>query len=163
MAHREITDIVFDLLESEASERGLELVATEQTGGRGRPIIRVFFDVEGGITEDILTEATRWVSDILDREDPIPGSYTLEVSSPGIDRILYKLADFERFAGEEATVKLRRQDGKRGSYTGLLRGVHGETVTMEVDGETVEIAFADIAKARLKGRIDFNPKGGTNR
>lgn len=163
MAHKEISDTLFELLESEASERGLELVACEQAGGRGRPIFRVYFDTEDGITDDLLTETSKWVSDLLDREDPIPGAYTLEVSSPGIDRILYKLSDFERFAGEEANIKLRRQEGRRGSYTGELQGVDGDVVNILVDGVTVGIPYADIAKARLKGRIDFHFKGGKDR
>jgi ribosome maturation factor RimP len=89
------------------------------------------------------------VSARLDVEDPLPGAYTLEVSSPGFDRVLRKPAHFERFVGQRVWVELQvPRDGRR-RYTGTLAKVSDRGVELEVDGQTVQVAFADIGKARL--------------
>ncbi len=143
------------MLEPAATERGFELVAVERAGGRRTPIIRVLLDRPEGLTIDAICAANEWVSDILDAADPVRGPYTLEVSSPGVDRPLTKLADFERFSGQTATLKTRVK-GARASWTGTLAGTDGSTVVLDVEGERVRIAFDDILKARLKGVVCFD-------
>jgi ribosome maturation factor RimP len=160
MAVGELTRRVEELLEPEADANGFELVAVEQSGGRHVPVIRVLLDREGGVTIDDLASANEWVSAVLDDSDVVPGSYTLEVSSPGVDRPLRKLADFERFEGETATVKTRAGQTGRSTWTGRIERVEGDSVVLDIDGEPVAIAFNDILKARLKGVVDFG-KGGT--
>lgn len=160
MAIGEMAIRVEELLEPEASSHGFELVAVEQAGGRHVPVIRVLLDREGGVTIDDLAAANEWVSATLDESDIVSGSYTLEVSSPGIDRPLRKLADFERFAGETATIKTRVGQTGRSSWTGPIEKVEGDHVVLDIDGEPFAIAFNDILKARLKGVVDFG-KGGT--
>ena len=86
---------------------------------------------------------------MLDVEDPLPGSYVLEVSSPGFDRRLRTLAHFERFSGENAKVELRDAVDGRRRFTGKLVGVEGSEVLLEVDGELTRLPFGDIAVARL--------------
>lgn len=158
MQTRPLVARLTELLESEAERNGYELVAVEQAGGRGTPIIRVLLDREGGIDLQAITTANAWVSAVLDEADPIAGPYTLEVSSPGIDRPLVKLADFERFAGETITVKARPAAGSRTSWTGTLAGLSGNDVLLNVDGEEVRVPFGDIEKARIKGVVDFGSK-----
>ena len=152
-----VTELVKKLegaLEAEAAKHGLELVAVEQTGGRHQPVIRVLLDREGGIDIDTIAESNRWVSDVLDAEADLQGPYVLEVSSPGIDRPLRKRADFERFAGEKATVKTRTAEG-RATYTGLITSADAAGIVLETDEGPHRIAYDDIARARLQGRVDF--------
>jgi len=107
MQQTELVAKLVDILEPEAEKHGYELVAVEQSGGRHTPVIRVLLDREDGVDLEAITIANRWVTELFDELDPINGPYTLEVSSPGIDRPLRKLSDFDRFAGETVTVKTR--------------------------------------------------------
>jgi ribosome maturation factor RimP len=142
------------LIEPVASQHGLELVAVETVGSSGNPIVRVFLDREGGIGLDVIAKASTWVSETLEAADPIDGKYTLEVSSPGIDRPLRKLEDYERFMGQTAVLKTRPIEG-RSSFTGRIVGVAGETIEIDVDGDPVAIPVNVIKKAHLKGEVDF--------
>ncbi len=102
-----------------------------------------------GINLEECTAISRAVSALLDVEDPVEGAYSLEVSSPGIDRPLVRLQDFGRYAGHAAKIELKAARAGRRRFTGTLAGVEGETVSIEVDGETLAVPFADIDKARL--------------
>ncbi|MDF1542486.1 MAG: ribosome maturation factor RimP [Anaerosomatales bacterium] len=137
-----------------ALSHGFELVAVELAGGHGHPILRVFLDKEGGIGLDDICEANSWVAALLDEREPFERAYTLEVSSPGIDRPLRKLGDFERFQGSTAMLKTRPLDG-RTRFTGTIRGVADDVIALDVDGKTVRIPFSDVRNARLKGEVDF--------
>ena len=142
------------VLEPEAAAHGLELVAVEQAGGRGAPVLRVLLDCEDGITLDEIASANAWVSELIDTADPFSRPYTLEVSSPGIDRPLSRREDFSRFVGETVTLKVESAE-KRRSWTGALQGMEGDDVILNVDGERVAVAYETIQKARLKGAVDF--------
>ena len=146
------------LLEPEAERNGFELVAVEQAGGRGVPVIRVLLDRETAIDLEALTSANRWIGEVLDNDPSLSGPYTLEVSSPGIDRPLRKPQDFQRFVGEKATVKFF-SGGHRRSLTGAIASADDESVTLDVDGEAHRITYTDITKARLKGVVEFGPEG----
>jgi ribosome maturation factor RimP len=141
-------------LEPEATAHGFELVAIEQAGGRGTPILRVLLDREDGLDLDAISSASGWVSECLDAQDPFTHPYTLEVSSPGIDRPLTKREDFTRFTGETVNLKVESAD-KRKSWTGVLLGIEGDSVALDVDGERTLIPYDSIQKARLKGVVDF--------
>jgi ribosome maturation factor RimP len=141
-------------LEPEASAHGYELVAIEQAGGRGTPVLRVLLDREGGLDLDAIASANAWVSEILDAQDPFAHAYMLEVSSPGIDRPLTKRDDFTRFAGQTVNLKVHSAE-KRKSWTGEIVGNEGDDVVLSVDGERVAIPYETIQKARLKGVVDF--------
>ena len=143
-----------ELLEPEASAHGFELVAVEIVGGRGTQVIRVLLERNEGTDLDAIGSASRWVSDLLDQTDPISAPYVLEVSSPGIDRPLIKRSDFSRFAGETVRMKVLRGE-KRASVNGVLVGIEGDDVTVDVDGERVCVPYETIQKARLKGVVDF--------
>jgi len=157
-----LAETIEALLSPLAEREGFELVAVETAGARKQPVVRVLLDREGGLDLDALCDANAWISNALDAEESIlHGAYTLEVSSPGIDRPLRKLADFERFAGEQVKVKTAPDQG-RATYVGTLEGVDGDTVLLDVDGQTVRIPFSAISKAHLKGVVDFGRKGAGN-
>ena len=137
------------LLEPVIEALGYELVELEfHPQGRGG-LLRVYLDREGGIGVDDCERASRQVSSVLDVEDPIPGAYTLEVSSPGLDRPLRKAEDYARFAGQRAKLELLLpRDGRR-RFSGTLQGIEGGEVQIEVDGVIYRLPLADIGKARL--------------
>jgi ribosome maturation factor RimP len=137
------------LLEPVIEALGYELVELEfHPQGRGG-LLRIYLDREGGIGVDDCERASRQVSSVLDVEDPIPGAYTLEVSSPGLDRPLRKAEDYTRFAGQRAKLELLLpRDGRR-RFSGGLRGIDGGEVLIEVDGVIYRLPVADIGKARL--------------
>lgn len=127
-------------------------VVRVQLSGSQRPVLQVMAERldRAGMTVDDCAEISRTVSALLDVEDPIPSQYTLEVSSPGIDRPLVRLADFERFAGFDAKVELRTPvDGCR-RFQGRLGGVEDGRVRLAVeDGAAVLLPFDDVQRARL--------------
>lgn len=136
-------------LASGVAAEGFELVDAELSGGRHHRTLRVYIDGPQGITVDDCASVSRQLSAILDVEDPIPGSYTLEVSSPGLDRPLVTPADFQRFQG--AMIKVRMQsalDGRR-NFTGRLVEATPDVVVMEVDSERFSLPLAAIERARL--------------
>ena len=148
-----------ELLEPHAKAQGFELVAVEQAGGRGTPVIRVLLDREKGLTLDEVASANYWINQVLEAEDPIPVPYTLEVSSPGVNRPLIKRPDFVRFIGETVNLKVE-SDEKRKSWTGVLAGMDADDVLLDVDGERVRVPYETILKARLKGVVDFGKGRG---
>ena len=138
------------LLEPAIEALGYQLVGVEyRSGGPGGALLRVYIDCEGGITADDCERVSYQVSGLLDVKDPIPGHYTLEVSSPGLDRLLFRREDYERFAG--SLVKLRMavpQEGRR-KYQGRLLRLEGGNVVVDQDGEEVALALDQIEQARL--------------
>lgn len=128
---------------------GLELWGIESLRHGRRVTLRVFIDCMSGVTIDDCERVSRQVSAILDVEDPIRGEYTLEVSSPGIDRPLFTLPQFERYIGAEANVRLRVPlDGRR-KFRGVIERVMADKVALLVEGGTVEMPHADIERAGL--------------
>jgi ribosome maturation factor RimP len=134
-----------------AEERGLELVHVEFAGGARAPVVRVFIDKPGGVTHEDCSEVSTHVGTVLDVEDFIPGAYTLEVSSPGLERGLYGLGDFEKFAGRPAKLKTRNPVNGQRNFRGRIEGVEGEDVIFE-DKATgrVRVPASEVAKANLE-------------
>jgi ribosome maturation factor RimP len=139
---------LIELIEPALAALGYELTDLDAHFGR-RGLLRVFIDRKEGITLADCELVSEQLGAFLDVEDPLPGSYTLEVSSPGLDRRLRTPAHFERFAGERVKIELKVPRGDRRRLTGTLRGIEGETVTVDVDGEEWRIVLTDIAVARL--------------
>ena len=143
------------LFEPVVESMGYELVGVEFNAGGGRHgTLRVYIDREGGVSLDDCAEISHQVSGILDVEEPIQQAYDLEISSPGIDRPLFKLEDFERFIGEMVKIKLAVGVAGRKNFKGRLCAVSdAREVSVEVDGETFDLPFSDIARANLVGEI----------
>jgi ribosome maturation factor RimP len=137
-----------------AIDQGLELVHAEVAGPENKPIVRIFIDKPGGVTHQDCSEVSLHLGTILDVEDFIHSSYTLEVSSPGLDRGLYKRADYERFAGSLAKVKTKRPIGNQRNFRGRLVGVEADEVLFDdVTNGRVAIPLEAIVKANLE--VDF--------
>lgn len=139
-----------ELLAPVVESLGCELWGIEyQTHGRNA-LLRIYIDSEDGVAVEDCEKVSRQASAVLDVEDPISGRYTLEVSSPGLDRPLYKLNQYERFVGAQIEVRLRMPlDGQR-KWRGLLAGVEGEEVVLRVDGENEYLLPVDsIERAKV--------------
>jgi len=147
------------LLEAEAATRGFEVVLIEVAGNRRNPLVRVYLDHEGGITIDQITEANRWIKEILETLPDTQNGYTLEVSSPGIERPLVKLADFVRFTGSKAKVSVSPEVDGHKHFTGVIEGVEDDVVILDVDGTTVRVPHSAITRARLRVEIDLSKEG----
>lgn len=142
-------DKVQAIIEPAVTALGYELVGIEYLSQGRHSLLRIYIDSEEGITVDDCADVSHQVSAVLDVEDPIKGVYTLEVSSPGLDRPLFKAADFERYAGERVDVRLRLPlDGRR-RFKGTLLGVRDEKVIVEVEGTDYLLPLQDIDKANL--------------
>jgi len=146
-----VAERILHLAEQAAIDHGLELVHAEVAGPEGHPIVRVFIDKPGGVTHEDCSGVSRHLDTVLDVEDFIHSAYTLEVSSPGIERGLYKLADYERFTGSPAKLKTRAAIKGQRNFRGRIVGVTGDSVIFEdkTSGRAT-IPFAQIAKANLE-------------
>jgi ribosome maturation factor RimP len=145
------------LIEPLVGRLGYELVELEQSSGRGSAVVRLFIDRPdgapgSGVGLEDCERVSREVSAVLDVEDPIPTAYTLEVSSPGFDRVLRTPAHFARFVGSRVLVELVAPREGRRRYTGTLLSADGGGIALEVDGQRVAMRFAEIGKARLTGQ-----------
>ncbi len=146
---------------------GLEVVHVEIESARGGRIVRFFLDLPGAvatstegarITVDDLTRATRELDVLFDVEDVVPGSWTLEVSSPGLDRPLGRRADFEAHLGQEARLETTAPVGGRKRWTGRLLDLEGDAVGIEVDGVRHAVPITELRKAHLK--FDYSSLAG---
>ena len=129
---------------------GYELVGVEYLGrGGDRAILRVYIDQEAGITLEDCAEVSHQLSGVLDVEDPIPGRYSLEVSSPGLNRPLVYPEHFERFRGHRVKLRLAEKVEGRRNLEGSLLGLADGLIQLEVEGRTWEIQLAAVESARL--------------
>ena len=140
---------LIDLLEPTIESMGYELVELECRPGANNGLIRLYIDKADGIGLDDCEKVSHQVSGVLDVEDPMPGHYSLEVSSPGLDRPLRKLEHFESAVGSRVKLELETPIEKRWRFTGTLVSVEGETLNLDVDGEPVKLDIASLKRARL--------------
>ena len=138
------------LVEPSLDGMGYELVRVRVTGGDG-PTLQIMAERKDrrDMTVEDCAEISRNLSAVLDVEDPISESYALEVSSPGIDRPLMRLQDYERFAGFEAKIETKRPHDGRRKFTGRLAGVRGQRIAIGGETGEAEIPFDEIARAKL--------------
>ena len=143
-------DRLTGLLSVPIEDLGYELLGVERLGGSGAVTVRLYIDHPDGISVDDCERVSHQVSGVLDVEDPIGSAYTLEVSSPGVDRPLFSAAQCARFVGEEIALTLGIPlDGRR-KFTGRLLEVDGENLHVEHEGEGLVVPFEQVQRARLK-------------
>ncbi len=146
-----ITERVTKIAAHAASNAGFELVHVEIAGTKRDVVVRVYIDKQGGVTLDDCSSISRAMEAVLDVEDIIPSKYVLEVSSPGIERELYSLSDFVKFAGHLAKVKLKTEIDGQKNFVGTITSVDGEKIT--IDDRTkgsMSFSYSDVGKANLK-------------
>ena len=151
MGSGSIEERVRELAERAALDQGVELVHAEVAGPEGKPVVRVFIDKPEGVTHENCAAVSLHLGTLLDVEDFIHSAYTLEVSSPGLERGLYQLRDFERFAGSLAKVKVRQPLNGQRNFRGRIVGVQGDKVVFDDrTSSEVNLPFDDIVKANLE-------------
>ena len=161
MASSSVEDRVQAIAERVAIDHGLELVHAEVAGPDNKPIVRIFIDKPNGVTHQDCSEVSLHVGTVLDVEDFIHASYTLEVSSPGIERGLYKRQDYERFAGSMAKMRTRKPIHGQRNFRGRLLGIDGEDILFEDrTSGPVRVPFEVVAKANLEMDVDAEFKRG---
>jgi ribosome maturation factor RimP len=150
MSTEEMITRLEGLIQPYLAAQGVDLVDLEFIQPRrGRATLRLFVDRPGGIILDEIARVSRVVGELLDVHDPIRGSYTLEVSSPGLTRALKKPRDYERFTGRLVRLTTRSPWQGKQVHRGILKGLADEEVSLEEDEELVRIPLGEIAKARL--------------
>ena len=144
-----LKDKLLELLAPEVEALGYELVELDAPGGGGPGTLRIYIDREAGITVEDCERVSHRVSGVLDVEDPIPGHYVLEVSSPGLDRPLRTEAHYARQLGHVVKVVLAPGKPGRRRYKGRIVAAADGLIEIEVDGERVSLSLSDIESARL--------------
>ena len=138
------------LLEPTVEAMGFELWGVEYLSQGRHTLLRVYIDGEYGVTVDDCAAVSEQVGGVLDVEEPITGEYTLEVSSPGMDRLLFRLDQYPDYIGERVELRLRSPFEGRRRFKGILKGVEGEDVVIEVDEHEYLLPHEAIEKARLQ-------------
>ncbi len=132
-------------------ENNLELVHTQIVGASKSLTVRVFIDKQGGVTHEDCSSVSRQMDAVLDAEDFIPGNYTLEVSSPGLERELYSLKDFEKFVGNLAKIKTSEAVEGQKNFRGRIVGIQDDVIIFEDKSKgTVRFLYAAVVKANLE-------------
>jgi len=155
MDPRSVAERVREIAEQAAIDHGVELVHAEVAGPDGHPIVRLFIDKPGGVTHDDCSRVSHQLSTVLDVEDFIHSAYVLEVSSPGLERGLYKRADYERFAGRPAKIKARSPINGQRNFRGRILGVEDDRVVLlDLTSGRTEIPLEGIVKANLEADVE---------
>lgn len=142
---------VKDIAEKVAAKRGFELVHVEIAGTKRDQVLRIYIDKPEGVTLDDCSLFSRDVEEVLDVEDLIPSRYVLEVSSPGIERPLYSLADFKRFTGKLAKVKTKIDVDGQKTFVGTIESVKDDRIFLQDRTRgAVEFDYINVEKANLK-------------
>jgi ribosome maturation factor RimP len=151
MNKQTIAERVREIAARSVAESSLELVHVDVVGTVKNPTVRVYIDKSGGVSVEDCADVSRALSAELDREDFIPSAYVLEVSSPGLERELYSLRDFEKFAGQLAKVRTHQPINGQRNFRGRIKEVTGEEVVFEdkTNGE-VRFPYDLVAKANLE-------------
>ena len=149
-----VANKVTDLLEPILDEMGFELVDVEYLSNYGKWVLRLYIDKETGVTIDDCVEVSREIGDLIDIKGVVAHEYTLEVSSPGIDRPLRKEKDFIGAVGKKVKLRMITPVNGRRNFTGYLKGFENGTLYIEMDSDTVSLPWADVDKANLVYEFD---------
>jgi ribosome maturation factor RimP len=141
--------LVTELIDTTIQALGLDLWGVELLQQGKYSLLRIYIEREEGVTIEDCEKVSRQVSALMDVEDPIAGEYTLEVSSPGMDRPLFSIEHYSQYVGSEVDLKLRRPlDGRR-KFKGQIIKVSGDIVGLSVEGSEYDLEFSDIEKASI--------------
>ena len=143
-------DKIQALLEPTVEALGFELWGLELLSQGRHSLLRLYIDAESGVNVDDCAEVSRQVSGVMDVEDPISGEYTLEVSSPGVDRLLFQMEHYPAYIGEWIELRLRAPIEGRRKFKGTLKGIEGEDVVIQVDDHEYLLPHSAIEKAQVK-------------
>jgi ribosome maturation factor RimP len=146
----EITSRIEEIAQRVAASEGIEVVEVEVKGGGKNQFVRISIDKPEGVSHADCELISHQVGTILDVEDVVPGHYTLEVSSPGLERRLLKPRDFERFQGKKAKVTLREPVENQSHWEGTLAGFADGMISLEAAGRQIRFPFEQVQKANLK-------------
>ena len=146
---RQVPEKLQLIVENAVESLGYELVGVEFLARDKSSLLRVYVDKEQGITLEDCEAVSHQLSGVMDVEDPIAGNYQLEISSPGLDRPIFKASDFQRFSGQQVKIKLARPLDGRKNFTGFLKGLQEDDVVIEMDGQDIHLSLASIDQARL--------------
>jgi len=147
---KQAPEILLKLIEPVVEGLGYECVGVEYNPHPKHGMLRIFIDREQGVGMEDCTAVSHQVSGVLDVEDPIAGEYNLEVSSPGMERPLFKIEHFEQFIGHRAKVNLFKPIEGRRNITGLIEKVEDGSVYLQQDGQVYAVPFQAMSKARLE-------------
>ena len=149
MGKAPVTQSVIELIEPGLLAKGLELVDVEFKKEGKNWVLRVFIDKEGGVTLEDCQKISGLVGDLIEVEEVIEPAYTMEVSSPGLNRVLKKEKDFIRFSGKKIGVQCHAPLNGRKKFTGILKDFKNQSIRLEVDGQLQIISINRVAKANL--------------
>ena len=146
--------LLTQLLRPTVEDMGYVLWGIELISPGRRPTVRVYIDADAGISVDDCAQVSHQVSGVLDVEDPIKGEYTLEVSSPGVDRLLFEPAQYEPYVGEMVDIRLRLPVEGRRRFRGTLIGTDGELLVVSIDEEAFSLPMRSVDRARALPRLE---------
>ena len=149
MGKAPVTQSVIELIEPGLLAKGLELVDVEFKKEGKNWVLRVFIDKEGGVTLEDCQKISSFVGDLVEVEEVIEPAYTMEVSSPGLNRVLKKEKDFIKFSGKKICVQCHAPLNGRKKFTGILKDFKNQSIHLEVDGQLQTISINRVAKANL--------------
>jgi ribosome maturation factor RimP len=142
-----------ELLGATIEAMGFELWGIEYLSQGRHSLLRIYIEAEAGITVEDCAAVSQQVGSVLDVEDPISGEYTLEVSSPGMDRLLFRLDQYQAYIGEVVELRLRTPFEGRRKFKGVLTGIEGEDVVVRVDDHEYLLPHSAVEKARIEPRV----------
>ena len=144
---------ITDMLRTTVEALGYDLWGIEYLSQGRHSVLRVYIDAENGIAVEDCARVSEQVGSVLDVEDPITGEYTLEVSSPGMDRLLFRLDQYRAYVGEVLEMRLRIPFEGRRKFKGVLTGIEGEDVVIQVDDHEYLLPHSAVDKARIEPRV----------
>ena len=151
MQQDSLTERIDKIAARAAKDNGVEFVHTEIAGTRRNSVVRIYIDKPEGVTIDDCSNVSRAVEEVMDADDFMPAAYVLEVSSPGLERPLFTLDDFQKFVGKKAKVKTTEPVNGQSNFSGRIEAVEAsEVVFDDKTNGTVRIPFENVAKANLK-------------
>lgn len=157
-----ISSNITNLIERTVTGLGYEFVGVELVSQRHTKLLRIYIDGIDGVQIDDCVVVSNQLSGVFDVEDPISGQYQLEVSSPGLERPLFRIEDYQRFKGQQAIVELYEAFGGQRKIKGFLDGVQGDKVLMKMlDNQVIELPFSLIRKARLVAELKMRRNKGS--